>query len=144
MQQKKNFKSPGNDGLTSEFYKYFWPDISHTLISCFNEAYDEGSLASSQRQAVITLLDKNKDRLLLKNWRPISLLNTDYKIVSKAVANRLIDVLTSVITSNQAGYVKGRYTSDNTRTVYDVMHMMKDQNRGEFLPVWTLKRHSTL
>jgi len=45
-----------------------------------------GELTTSQKQAVITLLDKGKDRTLLKNWRPISLLNNDYKIISKAIA----------------------------------------------------------
>lgn len=128
-----NQKSPGNDGLTAEFYKYFWEDLGDSLVNCFNEAYDKGTLPCSQRQSVITLLDKNKDRLLLKNWRPISLLNTDYKIVSKTLANRLTEILPSVIRSNQAGYVKGRNISDNIRTVYDTMHILKAQNRSGIL-----------
>ncbi len=124
----QNFKSPGNDGLTPEFYKYFWPAISSTLVTAYNEAYNEGSLATSQRQAVITLLDKNKNRLLLKNWRPISLLNTDFKILSKTIANRLVKVIPSIIHSNQTGYIKGRTISDNIRTVYDVMKITQQKD----------------
>ena len=88
----KNNKSPGNDGLTVEFYRYFWNEIKGVLIPCYNRGYDKQILTVSQRQAVITLLDKDKDRLLLKNWRPISLLNTDYKIMTKAIANRIKNV----------------------------------------------------
>lgn len=85
-------------------------------------------MASSQRQSVITLLDKNKNRLLLKNWRPISLLNTDYKVLSKAIANRLVQVLPSIIHSNQSGYVKGRRIQDNIRTIHDIMELTKQKN----------------
>ena len=74
----KNNKSPGNDGLTSEFYKSFWETISNDLIQCINDIKKFGSLTHSQKQAVITLIEKKgKDRLFLKNWRPISLLNVD-------------------------------------------------------------------
>jgi hypothetical protein len=62
----KNGKSPGNDGLGIEFYKFFWNDISDLLINCYNEAFDKGSLSASQTQAIITLLDKNKYRLYIK------------------------------------------------------------------------------
>ena len=81
--QKK--KTPGNDGLTVEFYLVFWPIVGKHLIDCFNYAHDHGELSNSQKQAVITLLEKKgKDRRLIKkNWRPISLINVDAKIASK-------------------------------------------------------------
>jgi len=85
----KNNKSPGNDGIPAEFYKQFWPVFGSLLVNSFNKSFQQGEMSSSQKQAVITLLDKGKDRSLLKNWRPISLLNTDYKIASKAIAKRL-------------------------------------------------------
>lgn len=75
----KTNKCPGNDGFIIEFYGKFWPIVGTNMVKCFNTAYDKGQLTSSQSQAVITLLDKGKDRSLLANWRHISLLNTDYK-----------------------------------------------------------------
>ena len=76
----KNDKSPGNDGITSEFYKHFWGELSHFIVDGFNFSYEKGELATSQKQAIISLIDKGKDRLFLENWRPISLLNVDYKL----------------------------------------------------------------
>ena len=83
-------KSPGTDGLQAEFYKYFWTELHPDMIRSFNFAYDNGSLSISQRRGIITLIPKpNKDTTLLDNLRPISLLNTDYKILTKVIAKRL-------------------------------------------------------
>lgn len=73
----KNNKTPGNDGLPIEFYLKFWPIFGHQVVDAFNSGYMRGKMTTSQKQAVITVLDKGKDRSLLKNWRPISLLNVD-------------------------------------------------------------------
>ena len=126
-------KSPGNDGITSEFYKKFWPVFGKFLLNSFNESFDKGELSVSQRQAVITLLDKNKDRTLLKCWRPISLLNVDYKIVSKTLARRLVDVLPNIVHNNQVGYVKGRYIGQNIRTAIDILQYTKLENKSGIL-----------
>ena len=123
----KNNKAPGNDGIPVEFYKKFFPLFGHYLVDSFNQSYTEGELTASQKQAVITLLDKGKDRTQLKNWRPISLLNVDYKIASKAITNRLIPLLPSLIHTNQVGYVKRRNITDNIRSVIDIMEYLKDR-----------------
>lgn len=119
-------KTPGNDGITAEFYKKFWPFFGKLMVDSFNKSYLEGELTSSQRQAVITLLDKGKDRTLLKNWRPISLLNVDYKIASKALASRFTKFLPKLIHSNQVGYVKGRNITENIRSIADIITYLKD------------------
>ena len=86
--QKK--KTPGNDGLTVEFYLGFWHLIGKRLVDALNFAHEQGQLSNSQKQAMITLLEKkDKDRRFIKNWRPISLINIDVKIASKAIARRL-------------------------------------------------------
>ena len=69
----------------------------------------------------------NKDKRLLKNWRPISLLNVDYKIMAKALATRLQKVISSVINSDQVGYIKGRYIGDNIRTILDILEITKKE-----------------
>lgn len=122
LESMKLGKSPGNDGLTTDFYRKFWPEIHQTLISSLNYSYDKGELSTSQKQAVITLLSKQgKDRNLLSNWRPISLMNVDYKIASKAIANRLKNVLPNIIHLSQTGFVKNRLMGDTVRVLCDVI-----------------------
>ena len=94
-------KAPGNDGLTVEFYKAFWPLLGNLVVDCLNEAYDYGELSTSQKMAMIKLIEKKgKDKMHIKNWRPISLLNVDAKIASKALAKRLETVLPLIIHEN--------------------------------------------
>ena len=75
-------KSPRLDGLSSNFYKTFLQNLGPLLMIIFNSSYDRGKLPFSQRQSVLNLLFKKGDPLELSNFRPISLLNTDYKILS--------------------------------------------------------------
>ena len=76
-------KTPGNDGIPIEFYKTFWPLLGEILVKAFNEAFVKKEMSTSQRQAIITLVEKkDKDRTYLENWRPISLINVDAKMAS--------------------------------------------------------------
>ena len=117
----KNGSAPGCDGITVEFLKMFWTRISDLLTLSFNSAFEKGNLSSSQRKAVITLIHKGKDlaRDNLKNWRPISFTNSDYKLLAKCLALRL-DVLNDVVNADQVGYVKGRRVSTLLRLIDDV------------------------
>ena len=103
-------KSPGNDGLSKEFYVCFFDEIITYLPDALDLAFDQGQLLNSRHQAVITLIEKKgKDKRYLKNWRPILLINVDAKITSKASAFRIRKVITNLIHSDQMAYVKGRY-----------------------------------
>ena len=101
LQLFKNNKSPGgDDGLTAEFYKALWNIVGNLMVDSLNYSYDHGELSNSQKRAVITLIEKkDKDRRDIA--RPISLINVDVKIGSKAIAKRLETVLPSVIHHNQ-------------------------------------------
>ena len=80
----KNGKSPGNDGLTKEFYVCFFDEINQFPIEALNESFNIGQLSTSQRQAEIILIEKeDKDKRMIKNWRSISLINVDAKIALK-------------------------------------------------------------
>ena len=73
LKYMKNNKSPGLDGFTVEFFKFFWVDIGAFILWSINYGYRNGSLSVKQKQGLITCLPKpNKLRLSLKNWRPIS------------------------------------------------------------------------
>ena len=72
-------KSPGTDGLNAEFYLSFWELLVQELVDSFNYAFEKEEMSISQKRDIITLIPKkDKNRTLLDNWRPISLLNTDY------------------------------------------------------------------
>ena len=89
-------KTPGTDGLTAEFYLSFWELLGQELVDSFNYAFEKGEMLISQKKDIITLIPKkDKNRTLLDNWRPISLLNTDYKVAIKSIAARIAKVLPS-------------------------------------------------
>ena len=129
MKTFKNDKSPGNDGLTYEFYKTFWNAIRKPLIDCYQYAFEKNELSTSQKQSIITLLEKTgKNRLDLGNWRPISLLNFDYKLLTKLLSSRMQEYLPRLINSNQAGFVKGRFIGDTIRIIQDLIEYTHIKN----------------
>ena len=83
-------KSPGIDGLPTEFYLTFWDTIGMDLVKVFNSCFVAGKLSLTQRSGTITLLFKKGDILDTANWRPIMLLCADYKIAAKALSNCLL------------------------------------------------------
>ena len=125
----KNNKTPGSDGFTIEFYRSFWDVIGQIMVDSFNYAFENGSLSITQKLGVISLIPKkDKDKNYLKNWRPISLLNNDYKIATKAIALRLEKVLPTIVSSSQTGYVRGRYIGESIRMISDIMSFTKAKN----------------
>ena len=124
-------KSPGEDGFTAEFYKHFFDLVGTDLINSLNQAFEVGELSISQRRGVITLIPKEDSDLLdLQNWRPITLLNIDYKIASKTLAKRIENVLPKLVHSDQTGFMKGRYVGENIRLIYDVMEYTMVEKKG--------------
>lgn len=102
-----NGKSPGEDGFTVEFYVQFFELLALDLLKSLDAAYFHGEMSVSQRRGVITLIPKDDSNLVeLSNWRPITLLNVDYKIASKAIASRTKNVLPTLIHSDQSGFMK--------------------------------------
>ena len=118
----KNEKSPGYDGFTAEFFKFFWPDMGHYILNSLNDGYRKGNLSVTQRQGVSTCIPKpNKSRHLLKNWRPISLLNVIYKIAASVIANRIKTVLDKVVHEDQKGFISRRFIGENVMLIYDIL-----------------------
>lgn len=122
-------KTPGTDGLPAEFYKIFWKDISTLLVSALNYAFESGCLSITQRRGVIKLIPKKDAELYyIKNWRPITLLNTDYKIAAKALANRIKSVLPSIINNDQTGFMKNRFIGENIRLIDCIIQYAAKEN----------------
>lgn len=134
LKQTHNNKTPGTDGFTNEFYKFFWIDISNILLNSFNYSFQIGQLSIDQRRGLISLLPKkDKNKLLIKNWRPVALLNCDYKLISKTLANRLKTVIAILISEDQTGYIKDRYIGENIRTIIDIDFYLKKISLNAFV-----------
>ena len=86
-------KSPGIDGISYEFYMFFFYLVGNDIVNVFNDIFRRGNLSESQSTAIITLTPKKGDTLNPSNWRPISLLNADYKILAKVLQSRLSNVM---------------------------------------------------
>ena len=90
------------------------------------EAFENGFLCENQRQGVICLIPKKGTDLTdIKSWRPLSLLNSDYKILAKVIANRLKDILPEIINTDQIGYMANRFCGENTRLTADITEYCK-------------------
>ena len=119
-------KTPGTDGLPAEFYKIFWKDLSPLLISALNYSHEKGSLSITQRRGIIKLIPKkDTEPHLIKNWRPLTLLNCDYKIAAKAIANRIKSVIPKLINNDQTGFLKGRFIGENIRLIDELRFSKK-------------------
>lgn len=123
MMSLQSGRAPGIDGLPVDFYKSFWSVLGEDLLEVITDSLERGQLPLSCRRAVITLLPKKGDLQELKNWRPVSLLCTDYKILSKVLASRLREMMASVIHVDQTYCVPGRLISDNVALIRDVLEV---------------------
>lgn len=128
-------KTPGNDGLSVEFFQHFWAQLSNKLLGVFNEIVTHGEMSKSQKQSVIVLIEKNgKDKLLLTNWRPISLINVDTKLFSRCLAIRMKTVLPKLIHESQCAYVSGRFLGEGAMLIDEIIQYVETCN----LPVLLL------
>ena len=127
-QMAKN-KSPGPDGITVEFYQKFWDQLRQPLYQAFLYSYDNKILHSTAREGVLNLIPKaNKDTRDVKNLRPITLLNVDYKILEKVLANRMLPILQEIIHSDQRGFLPDRRISVNIRKMLDAIERTQKED----------------
>ena len=135
LSKMQNGSAPGCDGLTIEFMKFFWNRLKEIVVNSFTESYHKGELSHTQKQGVIILLHKGKElsRENLNNWRPITLTNTDYKILAKSLALRLAEVIYKLIDTDQVGYLKGRNISSVIRTIDDTINYLNKTGKAGYL-----------
>ncbi|CAM2115755.1 unnamed protein product [Caretta caretta] len=116
-------KSLGMDGLTMEFYRVFWDVLGPDLVFVWAESLQSGVLPLLCRRAMFALLPKKGDLRDLWNWRPVSLLSTDYKVVAKAISLRLGSMLADVVHPDQTYTVPGWTIFDNLYLVRDLLEL---------------------
>ena len=129
LRSMKLDKSPGSDGLTTAFYKKFFHLLGDTLESLFQICYDSGEMSQSQKLSYITLLCKDKKNADdMKNYRPISLLNIDRKILSKIISTRLSYILPSIIGISQTCSIRGRSIFDNLHLFRNIQDYIEQKD----------------
>ena len=118
----QNDKSLGNAGVTKKIYEMFWDKLKQIFVNSVREAIEIGHLSTSQRHAIIKLIEKkDKDKRFIKKWRPISKLNVDSKLISKVLSEKLKEVLPDLISSQKMAYVKHRCIGESGRLISDIM-----------------------
>ncbi len=123
----KNGKTAGPDALPIDIYKLFKDKLVGPLKEMYEDSFQNGYLPPTLRTALITLILKpDKSPTKCESYRPISLLNTDAKIIAKILASRLERCLPSVIGTDQNGFIKGSKTTHNIRRFLNILHEKKE------------------
>lgn len=127
-------KSPGADGFTSEWYKNLKEPLIPILLKTFNWVMERGEIPPSWTEAIISVIPKaGRDKLNCSNYRPISVLNIDYKLFASIIAKRLEKILPSVINLDQTGFVMTRQTHDNIRRSLQVIRHINQNKMAAML-----------
>ena len=132
-------KTPGIDGLPKELYTTYWKDIGPLFLEMVHEV-QKGKIPKSLLKAATVLIYKKGDRTKIENYRPISLLNTDYKIIAKILSIRLTSVLRLIIHPDQSGFVRGRSIQDTLYTILDTFDHCNTLNRSAYLFLLDLRK----
>lgn len=123
-----NGKSPGPDGYTNAYYKKYSEVLSKPMCAYFTSLASGTAMPSEALIAHITvLLKEGKDHTIPENYRSISLLNTDVKILAKILAKRLKPLLPTVVHPDQMGFIMGREARDNSNRALQLIHWVESQ-----------------
>ena len=120
---------PGCDGITVGFYLKFWPVVKDLLFSSYIHAFEYGAMSISQRRGIIKLIPKKgKDLQLVASWRPITLLNVDFKILTKLFSKRLSAFLPDLIHPDKKGFIKHRTIYENVLDIQSLISACNSEN----------------
>ena len=129
LKNTRNNIAPGYGGFGGNFYKVFWKFLKKIVVNAINETFENEELPITLRLGVIALIPKgDKDQRFITNWRPLTLLETLYKLISSTLANRLKPTMDKIVGISQMAYIPGRYIAECTRNMYDLFAYAKDKN----------------
>ena len=122
-------KSPGSDGIPSDFYQLYWDIIGKDLYEVLKMEINNKRLTKSQLEGVIVLIKKSSNAKDIKHFRPITLLNCDYKILARIVANRLRPFYEKTIHKAQTAGVSGRSIITCIKDIRDIIEFKRTESK---------------
>ena len=132
----KAFKAPGPDGLHVGFFQRFWPVVGSSVVSVVKRAFSEKKIPDYLNRTHIVLIPKIQGPETLANYRPISLCNTVYKIITKVIVARLRPLLDKLVSPLQTAFIPGRKGVDNAIIVQEIIHTLsKKKGRVGYMAI---------
>lgn len=136
LKQMHPTKAPGPDGMPALFYKKFWHVVGRDVTDYVLNILNNGAPIENINHTHVVLIPKKKVCTTTKDYRPISLCNVLYKLVSKVISNRLKTVLPSKISESQSAFVPGRLITDNVLVAYELFHYLRKKKKREQRVLW--------
>ena len=124
-------KAPGPNGMNALFYLKFWHIVGNKVTDAVLDFLHSGNMEPDVNYTHIVLIPKVKKPEKMADFRPISLCNVIYKIISKVLANRLKLILPQIISPSQSAFVPGRLITDNVLVAYETLHAMHIRREGK-------------
>ncbi|CAL1356041.1 unnamed protein product [Linum trigynum] len=131
LRQMGKRKASGPDGMSVLFFVRYWDIVGDEISELLLGAWESGIMPAGLNHTLIALIPKVKDQVMAREFRPISLCNVMYKMLSKAMANRLKSLLDTIISPEQSAFVPGRFIADNVMTAFECFHTMKKKTKNK-------------
>ncbi|XP_073362462.1 uncharacterized protein [Aegilops tauschii subsp. strangulata] len=120
-------KAPGPDGLPARFFQRHWSILKDEIIAEVSEFFATGIMPEGVNSTTIVLIPKVDNPKMMTEFRPISLCNVVYKIISKCLVNRLRPILGDVVSEEQSAFVPGRLITDNALIAFKCTHYIRQE-----------------
>ena len=130
LKQMHPTKAPGPDGMSAIFFQKYWDVVGNDVTSMVLNVLNCNKSIVEISKTYITLVPKIKSPAKMTEYRPISLCNVVYKLISKVLANRLKAILPHLITENQSAFLFERLITDNVLVAFEVMHYLEHKRDG--------------
>ena len=129
LDQMSPNKAPGPDGMTKCFYQKYWHLIGDDICKVVREFLNKGGRLSNINHTNVVLIPKKTSPSTASDYRPISLCNVVYKLISKVLVNRMKNILPSIIDECQSAFVPKRMIFDNIIVAHETIHTMQSKRR---------------
>jgi hypothetical protein len=120
----RSYKAPGSDGFQAIFFKQYWHIVGEDVYNLIHHAFAAGTFNPCLGETLIALIPKVDHPQNFKEFRPISLFNTVYKLITKVLVNKMRPYLDQIIGPYQSSFLPGRGTCDNAIILQEVIHLM--------------------